>query len=258
MKTISIICQKGGTGKTTTAAAIGSKLTELGNKVLFIDLDGQCDLSNTLWVDTEGTGIYEVIRHKVPAAAAIINTDYGDIIPGSPLLYSQHIFEDNGKQLASITGKAITHLLREALEPISRSYDYCIIDCSPTLGTLTYNALTAADGVVIPVTASMYSIKALEQLNETINTARTWHQELNIYGVLISMYNARKTVSRECLKQLEEKAAEIGTKVFDTKIRNCAALEEAQFTNTGSIFEYAPKSNAAIDYAALVQELLQA
>ena len=136
-------------------------------------------------------------------------------------------------------------------------YDFCIIDCPPSLGILSVSALTASDTCIIPVQADFFSLKALDQLQGTIEVIRNnTNRGLQIEGVLVTRYSARTVLSREALEALKEKARNMGTRVFNTTIRECISIKEAQAVKE-SIHTYAPRSNASKDYSALIDEILE-
>ena len=244
-KILTVTQQKGGTGKTTTAHAIGAGIARRGGKVLFLDLDPQGNLSYTMNADTSQPGALEILTRQTEAAAAIQHTPQGDIIPaGQSLATAEMTLTQTGKE----------HRLAEALKPLQRAYTHIIIDTPPALGTLTINALTVADDVIIPCLADAYSIQATGQIADTIATVKQYcNPRLKIAGLLITRYNPRQILTRDTAGLLERAAAALKTKVFQTRIRETVTIREAQARQT-DIFTYAPKSNAAADYAAIVKE----
>lgn len=246
VKTIAVINQKGGVGKSTTALAVGAGLILEGASVLFIDLDAQGNLSYTLGADTQGYNAMGVLQKPETLKGEIQHTAQGDIIPSSPALTGADV-------IITETGKE--YRLKEALESISSAYDFCVIDTPPALGILTVNALTACDGAVIPAQADIYSLQGIAQLNSTIQTVKKYcNPNLSIMGIVLTRYNGRSVIRREVAEMLEQTAGSLHTKLYKTKIRECTAIVEAQATKE-SIFSYAPKSNAATDYKALIDEI---
>lgn len=246
MKTIAIINQKGGVGKTTTAAELGAGLVKEGVKVLFIDLDPQGNLTYTLDGQAAAAEVMQVLTGQTSAADAI-----------TPIKENTYLLAA-GKSLmgadTQITAVGKEYKLKEALEGLS-GFDYAIIDTPPTAGILTVNALTASNTCIIPLQADIYSLSGLSQLYDTIKTIKRYcNNALTISGLLLTRYNGRAVISKDLAAVLEENAQAIGTKLFNTKIRECTAIKEAQIMRT-SIFDYAPKSNGAADYTALLQEL---
>ena len=248
MKTIAIINRKGGVGKTATAQALGAGLIRRGARVLFVDLDSQTNLSYGMSAKREGRGAMKVLIGSCPIADAIQHTPMGDLIAGEESLAAADTIIDG-------TGKE--YRLKESLEDLSGIYDYVIIDTPAALGTLTVNALTAADGVVIPVQADEYSLQGIGQLHNAITAVRKYcNRDLKINGILITRYNARSILSRDMQSNLQDIAAQLGTKVYDTPIRECISVKEAQACRQ-DIFSYAPRSNAAKDYEAFLDEFMQ-
>lgn len=247
MKTVSVIIQKGGTGKTTTVQAISSGLKARGYRVLMVDLDGQESLTVSTGAGAGGN-ILDVLQGHRTIKSVIQATPGGDIIPGT---------EDLGKADLIIKGKNAEYRLKEALAGVQNSYDYCILDCPPSLGILSVSALTASDTCIIPVQADFFSLKALDQLQGTIDVIRqNTNRGLQIEGILVTRYSPRTILSRDAMEALKNKAQNMGTKVFDTTIRECVAVKEAQAVRE-NIHAYAPRSNASKDYNALINEILE-
>lgn len=245
MKTIAIAQQKGGTGKTTTAHAIGAGLKAQGKRVLFADLDPQGNLSYILGASMDGKTIFDVLKGEAAAADVIQTTDGGAIIPGTPFLAGAD---------ATLAGKLYT--LDEALKPLSRKYDYCILDTPPALGVLTVAALTAADTVIIPCLPDVLSIQALGQIAETVKgIQQTCNPGLKIAGILLTRYTARQKLTRDTEAIFAKAAEGIGTRLFKTHIRETVSIREAQATGA-DIFTYSPKSAGAEDYKQLLKEIL--
>lgn len=243
----SIINQKGGVGKSTTALAIGAGLSLKGYSVLYVDLDAQGNLSYTMGADTQGYNAMGVLQRPETAKAEVQHTDQGDIIASSPALAgADAVITETGKE----------YRLKEALESLRGIYDYCIIDTPPALGILTVNALTACSGVIIPAQADIYSLQGISQLNNTLQTVKRYcNPELSILGIVLTRYNGRAIIRREVAEMLEQTARGLNTKLYNSRIRECTALVEAQATKQ-NIYSYAPRSNAAADYKALVAEIL--
>lgn len=247
MITYSIINQKGGVGKSTTAHNIGAGLKNKGFRVLYIDLDAQGNLTYTMGANTKGYNALGVLQRPETAREEIQHTRQGDIIASTPTLAgADNVINETGKE----------YRLKEALEPLQTDYDYCIIDTPPALGILTINALTCCNKVIIPAQADIYSLQGVTQLYNTISTVKKYcNAGLEIDGILLTRYSARAIISREIAEMTEDTAEKIGTKVFKTKIRECTALKEAQAMKQ-DIFSYAPKSNAAADYKKIVMEIM--
>lgn len=251
MKAIAIINQKGGVGKSTTASAIGGGLTLKGGKVLFVDLDPQCNLSFLMEANISGltqASALDVLQGSASAADAVQHTPQGDIIAASPALSGADI-------VLTATGKE--YRLKEALEDVAGDYDYCIIDTPPALGILTVNALTACNGCIIPAQADFLSLQGIGQLHGTIETVRKYcNPGLMVYGIVLTRYSARAVITREVTAMMQETASTLNTRLYNTRIRECTAIKEAQAMRQ-SIYAYAPRSNAAADYTALIKEIME-
>lgn len=247
MKTIAVINQKGGVGKSTTVLALGAGLTLKGYKLLYVDLDAQGNLTYTMGADPNGYNAMGVLQRPETAKSEIQHTAQGDIIASSPALAgADTIITQTGKE----------YRLREALETVAGAYDYCIVDTPPALSVLTVNALTACTGVIIPAQADIYSLQGISQLNSTIETVKRYcNPALSIMGIVLTRYNKRSIIRREVAEMLEQTAAQLHTKLYKAKIRECTALVEAQAMKQ-SIYSYAPRSNATADYTALIKEIL--
>lgn len=243
-KVTAITNRKGGTAKTATAGALGAGLSIRGYKTLCIDMDSQANLTFDLGASSEGLSVMDVLTGEATAEEAIQHTDRGDIIPGSADLAT-----------ADITVKG-AYRLKEAIEPIREQYDYIIVDCPPSLGVLTVNALTASDSAVITAQAEIHSLQAIGQLNETIKAVRQeTNPNLQIEGILITRYNGRAILSRDMKQNLQEVARLLKTKVYSQPIRECTAIKEAQAMQQ-DIFTYSRRSNASADYNAFIDEYI--
>ena len=248
MKTIAIVNRKGGVGKSTTAAALTSGLLLKGYKVLAVDLDAQRNLTSTMRARAESKTILGVLTGEITAEESIKKTDAGDIIPASKALSGAD---------ATLTETGKEYRLQEALETIKDLYDFCIIDCPPALGILTVNALTAAQSVIIPAQADIYSLEGIEDLQEIMEPVRKYcNPSLKAIGILLTRYSDRSILSRE-VKQLAEQLAErLGTTVFNTAIREAIAVKEAQISQQ-SLLTYAPRAKVTADYKSLIEEVLE-
>lgn len=248
MEVVAIVNRKGGVGKTATAQALGAGLLKKGYSVLYVDLDSQTNLSYGLGAAGSGYSSMDVLTGDATAEQAIQHLQAGDVIPGSEAL-------DGADATITNTGKE--YRLKEALEAVKRQYDYVIIDTPTALGTLTVNALTAANSVIIPVQAEVYSLQGIGQLNKTLEAVKKYcNASLYIRGILITRYNGRTIISRDMQSNLDEIAAQLHTRLYSTPIRECIAIKESQAQQL-DIFSYAPRSNAAKDYSAFINEFLQ-
>lgn len=250
MLTIAIAQQKGGTGKSTTAQALGAGLSRRGGRVLLIDLDPQSNLTYVLGADQSKATALDVLTGKVTAymATQTLTTHPGmmAVIAGSPYLAGAD---------ATITGTGKEYRLAGTLKTVTGAFDVCIIDTPPALGILTVNALAAADEVIIPCLADVFSIQATAQIAETIAGVRTnCNQHLKIAGILLTRYTPRQNLTKDTTDILEDAAQKIGTHLFKTRIRETVSLREAQAMGK-DIFTYNPRSAGAEDYNALIEEI---
>ena len=246
MEVVAIVNRKGGVGKTATAQALGAGLARKKKKVLYIDLDSQTNLSYGLGADAAGLNSMDVLTGEATATEAIQHTPQGDVIAGSEALAGAD---------ATIDGTGKEYRLKEAIDGLQ--YDYIIIDTPAQLGTLTVNALTAANSVVIPVQAEVYSLQGIGQLSKTIEAVKKYcNHDLYIRGILVTRYNGRAVISRDMLSNLEDIARQLNTKLYSTPIRECVAIREAKAIQQ-DIYTYAPRSNAAKDYEAFIKEFTE-
>lgn len=239
--------RKGGTGKTATAHALGAGLKNKGRRVLFVDLDSQANLSFSLGA-AQHAGAFELLRGACTPEEARQATPAGDLICASEALAAADaVLTDTGKE----------YRLREGLQPILSSYDDVIIDTPAQLGILAINALTAADAVIIPVQADIYSVQGISLLAEPIRAVQKYtNRDLRVLGLLITRYQARAIISKDMRAGLHEMAAALGCELFKTEIRENVAIKEAAAMRQ-SIFEYAPRSNGATDYEKFINEVIE-
>lgn len=245
---ISVSNQKGGAGKTTTAAALAAGLSVRHHKTLLVDLDPQGNLSYTAGADTNGATSFSVLTNETVIADAIQHSAGGDIVPASSALCGADAFiKDTGKE----------YRLREALESIQSEYDYIILDTPPTLGILTVNALAASDIVIIPAQADIYSLQGIQQLAETIKPVKKYcNPSLKIAGILLTRYNPRSVLSKDVAELAAQLAQTLQTKLFKTTIREAVAVKEAQISQQ-TLYTYAPAAKVTEDYTSLIDELLK-
>ncbi len=250
MKIIAVVNRRGGVGKTATAHAIGAGLAHRGYKILFVDLDSQTNLTYDLAADQlrHRYSAIDLLTGAATADKVIQHKAKWDLIPASAALATAD---------AIITATGKEYKLKEALQPLSGLYDFCIVDTPPALNILTVNALTAAAGAIIPAQAEIHSLQGIGLLAETIEQVKRYcNKDLQIYGVVLTRYSGRAILSQDMKANLEAVAEQLGTKVYHTPIRECISLKEAQAVQQ-DIFTYAPRSNAAKDYTELVEELLE-
>lgn len=246
MEVITIVNRKGGVGKTATAQALGAGLKRRGRRVLFVDLDSQKNLTYAIGSGA-GYSSMDILTGRAQALEAIQHTAQGDIIAATEALAGADV-------ILTQTGRE--YRLFDALEAVRGLYDNIIIDTPAQLGIVTINALTASDCAIIPAQADLYSLQAIAQLYDTVKAVKRYcNRALYIRGILITRYNGRAVLSRDMAGNMQQAAAQLGTKVYETKIRECIAVKEAQ-AQQQDIFTYAPRSNAAKDYDSFIEEFL--
>ncbi|RNC62849.1 MAG: Sporulation initiation inhibitor protein Soj [Candidatus Dichloromethanomonas elyunquensis] len=248
LQTIAIATQKGGTGKTTTAQALGIGLSLKGYQILFIDLDPQGNLSYILGASQQNVTAYEMLTGKIAMRKVICKIDKKvSIIASSPLLSG---IDPELKK----TDKEF--LLKKNLEAIKAEYDYLIIDSPPSLGILTVNALAASNHVIIPAQADIFSLQGIGQLYSTVETVKKYcNPNLAIKGILLTRYNNRSILSRDLTDLIKETAQKLDTFVYQTVIRESITIKEAQASKK-DIFSYAPRNNVTKDYSKFIEEYL--
>jgi len=246
MKIIAITNQKGGVAKTTTAINLSAGLSKNGMKIMLADLDPQHNLTVALGIEPyklEYT-VYDVLKNLTTYKKAIIKRDSFDILPSSLKLSAADI------EFSSFPGREF--LLRDAMKAVN-NYDYILLDCPPSLGILTLNALSFATDVLIPVQTEFLALQGMTMLMDTINVVKSrLNSKLNILGVLATRYDARKNLSKEVTDYLKESFKD---KLLKTYIHdNIALAESSSFGKT--IFEYKPDSKGAEDYMSLAIEII--
>ncbi len=249
-KIIAIANQKGGVGKTTTSVNLAASLGVLEKKVLLIDADPQANASSGLGVDVENVelGSYQVIEHSASAEESIIKTSAPnvDIIPAHIDLVAIEIELVDKEEREYMLKKAITHL--------KSSYDYILIDCAPSLGLLTLNALTAADSVIIPIQCEYFALEGLGKLLNTIKSVQRIHNaNLDIEGMLLTMYDSRLRLSNQVVEEVQKHFSDM---VFQTIIQRNVRLSEAPSYGE-SIINYDVSSKGASNYLNLAKEIIK-
>ena len=244
-KIISLLNHKGGVGKTTSAINIGAGLVELGKRVLLIDLDPQANLSLSLGIPRQPNTIYEALRGESELEPFTIRENLDVVMSTLDL---------SGAEMELINEAGREYILKELFEPIKDDYDFIIIDCPPSLGLLTLNALGASDYVYIPLQTQFLALQGLAKIKQVIDKVKfRLNKNLEIGGVIATMYDSRKILNRDVVETIKKY---FGEKVFDTLIRDNVSLAEAP-SQRQDIFNYSRSSIGAQDYMNLCQEILQ-
>lgn len=252
-KIITIANQKGGVGKTTTALCLGAELESKGFKILYIDLDKQCNTSKVLKADVEKGGSFELITKKANAKELIQITASNEyVISGSKDLDSiDNILNDPKNSI----GKE--YRLRDSLKDIKELFDYIVIDTPPRLDSITINALTCTDYLIIVSNADTFSLEGIKDINGITESVKEYtNKDLKVGGILITRYNNRANLSQAYKDALEQLAKDNNTKIYKTTIRENIAIRESQALKE-RITTYAPKSNANEDYLSFANEVIE-
>jgi chromosome partitioning protein len=257
MRRIALMNQKGGVGKTTTCVNLGAALARRGLRVLLVDMDPQANLTVHLDIRPDGLekSIYDVLGGRATLAEVLRPTSTlgMDVAPASMDLAGAEM------ELVSTVGRE--QILREAVDRLEAGgsdgpepYDFLLVDCPPSLGLLAVNALTAVREVVVPLQAEFFALQGMARLRDVVGLVeKRLNPGLSILGILPSMLDSRTTLSREVLTEIR---GYFGAAVFGTAVRRNVKLAEAS-SHGRTVFEYAPDSNGAADYAALAEEVLR-
>lgn len=251
MKVISLVNQKGGVAKTTTAMALADGFTRRGKKVLLIDFDPQGHLTTS----------YGLVEHNIgyPQALCFLELDKGahareEVLKDNLSIITSDIgLEEANTKLAMKVGRE--RYLMRAIKKIDGKYDYVIIDSNPSLSITTINALTASDYVLIPFKPEYNSIKGVDLLLESVRDVQAIKPDIEVLGFVATMAVARRTSTKEVIEVIRERAEEVGSCVFNSTIRNAVAAADAP-SHGKSVFDYAPNSGVAEDYEKLCDEIL--
>lgn len=247
-KIISLINQKGGVGKTTSANAIAVCLKHKGFRVLSVDFDPQTYLSFSMGAELQDSNtIYDVLKHTVKAQYAIQKTAITDLIPTNALLTNvEREFTRSGNE----------QLLKEALNPVASNYDYIVIDSPPQLGLLSVNALVASNIVLIPALTDGYSLQGVIQVHETISRIKqALNPTLCIGGLFLVRYYSREGLSKTIRATAQMLTDTLQIPLLESSIRHSNVISKATTSLQVDMLEYAPKNHAVQDYVSLVDEL---
>ncbi len=247
-KVICIANQKGGVGKTTTAVNLGMGLELQGKNVLLVDLDPQSSLTSSIGLKNQSFKytVYDLLKGEAAVDDAALFHNGVQVIPSSIDLSGADI------ELSGIPGREL--LLKEALSGVAGRYDCILIDCPPSLGLLTLNAMTAAHRLIIPIQPEYLPLEGVKMLMETLDIVKKrLNKDLEISGVIVTMYDPRQKLGREVMEIIREYFKE---KVFTTYIRKNVSLAEAPGFGQ-DIYRYKPDSIGAQDYSELCREMIR-
>jgi chromosome partitioning protein len=245
---VTFVNQKGGVGKTTSAVSLTAALARQGHKVLLVDLDPQSNATSAIGVDGEDMpGIYDALIEEADIHSCIVRVESEgvDLVPSSRAL--------SGAEVELVPAMARERRLAAALHPVMDEYDFIFIDCPPSLGLLTINALTATQYVIIPVQCEYMALEGLSRLTETLDLVRrNLNSSLTVLGVILTMFDIRTRLSQ----QVADEVREHFPRTFETVVPRAVRLSEAP-SHGQSIFLYEPGGRSAFAYNELANELLE-
>ncbi len=248
MKTIAIANNKGGVSKSSSTLCLADALSEMGRRVLVVDMDPQCNTTSASQGETEDVNtMYDILKKECTLKEAIQNCKRYDLVPNDPLL--------SGRE-SDFTGQLSTlKLLKKELSKVSKDYDYAVIDTPPNLGFYMVTSLLACDGVIMPLDAKKFAVDGISQLVSFIkDEIMSENDEMQIYGALITQADYRYAETSGFVELLPELGEQNGFRVFNTVIRTCSDIQKAQ-NNVVSLYDYNRSSKAVKDYEALAEEL---
>lgn len=247
-KIIAVANQKGGVGKTTTSVNLSAAFAEMGKKVLLIDCDPQGNATSGLGIEKDGLelSIYDALINDTPMEEIIIQTQFGlDMVPSVMDLAGAEV------ELVNLDDKQ--YRLKKAVELVKEEYDYILIDCPPSLGHVTLNALTAADSVLLPLQCEFYALEGLSQLLSTVQLVQEQlNENLRIEGLVLTMYDSRTNLAEQVVEEVKTHFPDM---VYATKIPRNVRLSEAPSFGK-PIFAYASSSKGAQAYMSLAEEVV--
>lgn len=246
-KIIAVVNQKGGVGKTTTCVNLAAALTQRGRRVCLCDLDPQGNSTSGLGVPKTGIPtMYDLMLGDAALDETVYRTDYCDVLPSNKIL--------SGAEIELVSLPEREYKLKTVLDPLRDRYDYMIIDCPPSLGLLTLNALCAADGVLIPVQCEYYALEGLSDLLYTIRVVKKGlNRQLEIEGILLTMYDSRTNLSLQVAAEVKR---HFPGKIYAAVIPRNVRLSEAPSYGM-PVMEYDPTSKGADSYLLLADEIIE-
>ncbi len=245
MKTIAVINHKGGVGKTTSAANIGAYFANKGYKTLLVDIDSQCNLTQHFGFYSPAKSIYNAFADKENGKLPLIEVNEKLFLVPS----SREFEKMNTELVGRISWESI---LKRLLAPLEGLFDFCLIDCPPSLGLITQNALVASNYAIIPIEAEFFSFNGIKSIVAALNEVKQVGHDLEISGVFMTKFDKRKVISKTIRSEVESFFGKI---YIDVPVRDNITLSEAQ-SDGKDIFAYDPSSNGAEDYKKISEELL--